>query len=144
MDDALVVSGGEGIGERNGDLEEACERQAPLGNEAVEGVTLHPLHGQEVDPVRFLHGVESHDVGMIEGGDRSGFTLEPLEPGGVGGRRRRKHLEGNSAVELRVLGEVHLTHAPRAELLDEAVVCEPSGGQGQRILLGCGESLAGC
>jgi hypothetical protein len=54
VDDALLVGGGERVGERGRDLEQPLEREPALGDDAVEGLSLDELHGQEVDAVGFL------------------------------------------------------------------------------------------
>jgi hypothetical protein len=37
------------------------------------------LHGEEVNAFRLLHGVDHHDVGMVERCQSLGFALKPLQ-----------------------------------------------------------------
>jgi len=58
---------------------------------------------------------------MIERGDGLGLALEAAPPL----RRRhlrRKHLQGDFARKLRVLGDKNLSHAASSELLEDVVV----------------------
>jgi hypothetical protein len=70
VDDALLVRGGEGLGERGPDRHQPLERHPALGDEPVEELALHHLHGQEVDASRILDGVDGDDARMVEGGER--------------------------------------------------------------------------
>ena len=59
----------------------------PSGMSAVERLALDELHGQEVDAVGFLDGVDGDDAGVVEGGERLRLAPEALEP-----LRARGHL----------------------------------------------------
>ena len=41
---------------------------------------LDELHRQEVHAVRFFHGVDGDDAGVVEGGERLRLAPEALEP----------------------------------------------------------------
>ena len=88
MDDALVVGGGESLGERRRDLEDPLDRHPALGDELVERLPLDELHGQEVDAVGLLDGVDGDDPGVVEGGEGLRLALEALEPLRAGGHLR--------------------------------------------------------
>ncbi len=110
MDDAFVVGRREGIGDRNGQVEELGE-QKPLGrNLLVEAHTVHALHHQNAPALELLDTVDGHDVGVVERSHRFGLAAEPLQALGVFGHLRRQHFEGHFAVELRVEGLVDLAH----------------------------------
>ena len=49
VDDALVVGGGQCLGERRGDLDDPLDRHPTLGDEAVERFALDQLHREEGD-----------------------------------------------------------------------------------------------
>jgi hypothetical protein len=52
---------------------------------------------------------------MIEAGDGFGFALEALFANGIRGELRGENLDGDGAVQPRILGAVHLSHPARAE-----------------------------
>ncbi len=54
MNDAFVVSGSEGLGERRGDVEDAVGREPARRNQPVERLAIDQLHREKVDAVRFL------------------------------------------------------------------------------------------
>ena len=83
MGDALLVGGSDGIGQSDGDVQEVIKRKAFLGDALAERLPLDELHGEEVEAVGFLYGVDGDDVGMVEGRHRLGFPLEPHEPLGA-------------------------------------------------------------
>ena len=66
MDDSLGVGGGQGVGERNGDLEDSVDRQATLGYRLRKRLAFDQLHGQEMDATGLLDRVDRDDVGMVE------------------------------------------------------------------------------
>ena len=59
--------------------------------------------------------MDVRDVRMIEGRQRLGFAREPCEAISVVGERVRQDFERDLAIELRVTGAVHLTHATFAD-----------------------------
>ena len=84
MDDAPVVSRGEGVDKGAGNVDDASEGQPVFRNEAVERLALDELHGQEVDAFMLFHGVERDDMRVVEGsvqrGPRAGNVREPARP----------------------------------------------------------------
>ncbi len=67
-----VVGGGEGL--EDGALEDPVDGPV-IGDEPVEGLALHRLHGQEVDAVAFLDGMDGDDAWVVEGTE--GLRLAP-------------------------------------------------------------------
>ena len=102
MDDAFVVRGCERVGKRVGDVEDPLDRQAALGNGAVERLALDELHGEEVDALGFLDREDRDDARMIEGGKGFGLASEALEAVGTCGHPGGQHLERHVAAESRV------------------------------------------
>ena len=124
MDDALVVRGGQSVGEAGGDVEESLERHAAFGYRPVERLAFDELHREEVDAVRLLDRVHAHDAGVVEGRESLGLALEALQALRVRGHLGRQHLEGDLAPELRVGGAVDLPHPAGADRGGDAVVRE--------------------
>jgi len=60
------------------------------------------------------HVKHRNNVGMIERRKRARFLLKTAEPCGVASERLRKNFQRNCAIQARVLGLVHLSHAARA------------------------------
>jgi len=96
----------------------------------VEGLTLDELHGQEVDAVRLLDGVDGDDPGVVEGGQRLRLPPEALDPLRARGHLGGQHLKGHVAPEPGFGGAVHLAHPARADRGGDAVVGEGPADQG--------------
>ena len=95
----LGVRGGQGVGERHGDLQELLERQAPGRDELREGLALDVLHGEEACAVGLFDRIDGDDVGMVEGGDRLDLAFEAGEALGVLGEGRRQRLQRHLAMQ---------------------------------------------
>ena len=108
----------------NRDLEELAEGEALRWQHLCECLSLHQLHRDEVHAVGFFDGVHRHDVGVIERRDGLGFSRESRATVGVIGQLRRQDLEGDLAIEPRVLGQIDLAHPARADLVQDLVVGE--------------------
>ena len=63
---------------------------------------------------------------MIERRDRPRLAREALAEGGVGGKRGRKHFDGDGALEPCVARFVHLAHSAGADLRDDLVRTQAS------------------
>jgi len=77
VDNFSFVGGADRIGERNGNLEELLEGHSLIGNEVRKRFPLHQFHRDEVDAVRLFDGVDSNNVGVVQGGERFSFALKP-------------------------------------------------------------------
>ena len=122
MDDALLVRGLEGRRDLRGVIEGGVERQGP-----AQGRPVHQLH----DEAAGLDGVDLRDVGMVEGGKRLGFALEPGEPVGVIGKRVGQPLDRHVALERGIAGAIDLAHAALADERHHDVRTD-SGTEGER------------
>ena len=92
MDDALLVRGGEGVGDLRPELHHLVERQRALLQAIRERFALEQLHHQEVR-VALVPDVEQRaDVGVVERGDRLRLALEAL----AGARRPARSRRGGS------------------------------------------------
>ena len=125
VDDALVVRGGQCVGDRERDRHQAFTGQTAVGNQSIERLTLDQLHREEVDAVRFLDRIDRDDVRMVEGGDGAGLALEAGEPVGIAGEIRGQHLERDLATELRVAGAIHFAHTACPERRSQHVMTKP-------------------
>ena len=122
MRDALLVGRRQGVGDRDRDRKKALQGHATVWNVARQVLAVDQLHGQEVEVSVFLDRVHGDDVGVTERGDRPCLAPEALETPGVVRHLGSEDLERHPPAELAVLGDVNLTHATLAELLDDAEV----------------------
>lgn len=59
--------------------------------------------------------VHAENVGMIQRSDCARFLLEAPRPVGIARKRLRQNFDGHRAVEARVAGTIHLSHAACAQ-----------------------------
>ena len=124
MDNALVVSSGERIGECAGNLENLLHRQAASADDAVERLALDQFHGEEVDVAGLFDGIDGNDVGMIERSYSAGFTLKTSQAVLILRHGRREHLDGNVTAEAGVAGAKDLAHPACSDRAEDLVLAE--------------------
>ncbi len=93
----------------------------PLRNQLRQRLPMHELHRDEMNTLGFFDGVDVNDVGVVERRNRLSFPLETV-PAFFGVHLPREDLEGYVPVELRVLGDIDLTHTATADFLVDLVV----------------------
>ena len=96
MDDVLLVRGLDAIDQLLDDGQRIVERHW-----ALQILALDVLHDEEVRP----DVIEMTDVGVVQRGDRPDLAREPIR------ELFRRDLDGDVAVEARVVGAIHLAHA---------------------------------
>ena len=116
------VRAAHGLSQRNRHVEETIQIETTFRDVLGEGLALHKLHRDEMDPVGLFDGMDGDDVGVLERGHGLGLALEALAALGVASELLGQHLERHVAVEPGVAGAVHLAHATLAELLDDLVM----------------------
>ena len=84
--------------------------------------------------------MDLRDVRMVERREDLRFALEPGQAIRIGGESFRQDLQGDIAVELRVVRPLHFAHAAFANLGGDLVVAE-SGADCERHLIGGHEAL---
>src|SRR5450755_276368 len=122
MGNAPSVGGANGICQSDRQVEKLIEGQPGFRNHLVQALPLHEFHCQEPDPVGLVDAVDGDDIGMIEGGDSLGLPLETVAEVGVRRQDYGKDLQGDFAVQLAILGEEDLAHAPSADLRQNLVM----------------------
>src|SRR5271163_2762761 len=107
MDDAFFMRRRQRVAQRAGKLDDLFEWESASGDQAVERLTFHQLHGEKVDAVAFLDRIDGDDVGMVELG--KGLRLAAKAPQSLGILRHlsRQYFERYIAAELRVGGAIH-------------------------------------
>ena len=109
---------GKRLRNRPGDFENPIDREASFGNRAVERLPLDEFHGEEVDTVGFVHGMDGDDVRVVA----RRRHVPRAESARAGPDRRHpggKDFERDVASELRVGRAVDLAHAACAEGSDD-------------------------
>ena len=124
MGDPGAVGAGDRIGQRDGDLQQARERQPLAGQQLRQSLSLDQLHRDEVNALGLFHRVQRHDVGVVQSGNGAGFPLETGPPVRIFGHLGRQHLQGDLSVQPGVLGDVDLAHPALTQAAEDFVVCE--------------------
>jgi len=122
MDDALGVRGVECVGDLDGKVEQPVRLKRLARDAMLEGLSFEQFHSDEGLAFVLINVVDRADVGMVERGRRLGLTLESLQGLPVLREFFRQELQGDGALELGVLGLIDHTHAPAAQLLQDAIV----------------------
>ena len=97
---------------------------SPPGDDAVEGLTLDELHGQEVDAAASSTEWSVTIFGWLSAATAPGLALEAGQAIRLGRHLGGQHLERHVATELGVGGAVDLAHAAGADRGGDPVVCE--------------------
>src|SRR5713101_1012562 len=96
--------------------------QRTAGNHWLQRHAIQEFHGYEGTAVLLANVVNRADVGMVQCGCGLGFALKTGECLRVTGNLLGQELEGDEAMQPRILGLVDNTHTASAQLLDDAVV----------------------
>lgn len=89
------------------------------------------LHYQVAHAILLADIVERADMGMIQAGNRFGFTLETLPAFGVGNPVGRQDFDRDGPVQAGIAGFVHFAHAAGAKGSENLVRAQPgAGGEG--------------
>ena len=99
--------------------------QGPVLNATAQGLPLEILQGHTGLAVLVAHGVDGHDVRMVEAGRGAGLEEEALHDGARAGVLAVDDLERHLAPELGVPGQVHLTHAASPDEAHDPEVVHP-------------------
>ena len=136
MHDAGAVRGGERLGDLTADLERLLDRQRPPRQALRQRLAFEELHDQEQSAADFdrqlADVIQRTDVRVLEPRDAAGFALESLAANRIAGERRRHDLDRDRAIETRVGGAIHLSHAALADQAEHFVGSKPSAGRQHR------------
>jgi hypothetical protein len=129
VDDSLLVSGLERLGDLAGDGEDLFEREGAALQPLGEILSLDELHDEGADTARLLEAVDRGDVGVLQLGEELRFALEARETLGVGGECLGQDLDRDLAPELRVGRPVDDPHPALAERAGDLVGSEAASGR---------------
>ena len=124
MEDALLMSDMEGIGDLQGQPRGVLRRQRPPQRRPLQELQ-HEIPRPDV--------VDLTDVRVVQRRDGARLLLEASDAVGVGITPRRQYLDGDVAAEARVVRAVDLAHSAPAEERHDVVRAEARPGrQGHR------------
>ena len=92
---------------------------ATAGEELSQAHPVHKLHDEEIQSIRPAKIMDGNDAGVIELGQRPGFTGEPFGKRGVISNRGRQDLERHDAVEFLLPCFIDRSHSAAADQFDE-------------------------
>jgi hypothetical protein len=122
MEDPVRVRRFECIRQLDAKFKNLCRGQRTARDQAVERHPFQELHRDEVPPVMLSDVVHHADVRMIDRRGGQSLALEPFDCAGIVRQLFREELQCDDAAQPGVLGLVDLSHAPRAQLLHDAVM----------------------
>src|SRR5579864_3534116 len=139
VNDAVFVSGDEGLGALHGNFEELLEGER-LAEALAQGLTLDIFHDQKNVPALFKSIVEGGNVGVIEAGSADSFAEEAATCGGIVAQGRSHAFEGNSTPQLSIASAIHFAHSASAQPLTDTEATDRGAGQGRNSSDGLRES----
>ena len=106
----------------------------------LESLSLDIFHHQ-IRQRLVLDAVDLHDVLVVDGRRRAGFSKEPLAGRRRGGQLRIHHLDGHGALELLIVGSEDEAKGSLTEHLDDLVMGQSPeqarfGGRSQEAQIG--------
>jgi hypothetical protein len=116
------MCGIERVGDLNAQIEYSFDLQRFAIDAMPERLPLQQFHGDEGSPIGLVNLVDRADVRVVQGGRSLGLPLETAESLCVVGEFVGKELQRYVATELEVFGLIHHTHAPAANLAEDAVM----------------------
>ena len=109
-------------GRLDGHVEDILDAHLPARDALAQGLALYDLCGYEARAVFVADLVDRDDVRVIERGGGAGFLLEAEQALVVFRELARQHLQSHPPPEPRVLRQIDITHAARANLLENSVM----------------------
>ena len=125
MSDAAVVGGGEAAQDSECEFHRFAQRQRSAVDPLAQGAAGEELGHDERRAAGRPDVVHRDDVGMIQGGRRPRFLLEPRDAVGIVGHRRGQNLDGDVAMQSGIDRAVDLAHPAFAERAANLVGPEP-------------------
>ena len=119
MEDALLMSDMEGIGNLHGHARGVLRRHRPTQRRPFQ---------EFQDEIPRPDVVNLADVRVVQRRDGARLLLEAADPVGVGVITRRQYLDGNVPAEARVVGALDLSHSAPAEQRHDVVRAEAGPG----------------
>src|ERR1035441_7965828 len=115
MHHAFVMRCGKPLGELRRIFDRLPLRHRGVVHFFAQGLTVEKLADHIRRSLVLPDVVHAENVGMIQRRDRARFLLEAPQPVGITRKRLRQNFDGYLAVEARVAGTIHLSHAAGAQ-----------------------------
>ena len=110
---------GQAVSDLDGVAQGLTQLESATADQAFQGVAAHELHHDHVTIAFACDVVDGDDVGVLECGGGAGLLLESAAALRVGQAVRWEDLQGDVAVQTRVMGPVHDAHAALADLFED-------------------------
>ena len=128
MDDPVRVSGGERLRNRQGKLTKLMKRKRAPPGLVAQRAAVDPFEDEKRPSVGLADIVDRQNIGVVQRGQRSRLTTQPIAVFGAEARGVRHELQGDIAAETVVMRPVHHAHAALADSIDHAVVLKAVAG----------------
>ena len=130
MNDAVLMSGHEGLGALQGDIEELLQSER-VAQTLAQSFARDVFHNQKDFLALLKDVIDGGNVRIVEAGGALGLAEEAAAANGVVAQGGSHALEGDNAAELAVAGAIHLAHSPAAQPLTDAEAADRQAGQGR-------------
>jgi hypothetical protein len=122
MDEAVLVGGGQSLGDLPADAQDVGEGQHRLALQpGVEGFALQQRHGQVGDAAVLAYLQDADDVVVLQTGDRLGFAQEAPPRRRTGRQPWPQYLQGDQPQQFGLFGLEDDPHAAGAEDFQDPV-----------------------
>ena len=115
MNDALLVCRFERVRDLLRNHQRFGQRNRPLRDAIGERRPVDELHHERTHAARLLEAVNVRDVRVVQRREQLRFAAETREALGIVRDRWQQDLDGDVAIQLRVVGPIDLAHAADAE-----------------------------
>jgi hypothetical protein len=140
VDNSRSVGGAESIGNLHGIPQRLGQSEPLARNQLVQSLTRDIFHDDEVEAGVARDVVNRNNVRVVQGGRRLSFLHKTAFAFWICDLLRRKNLQRDSPVEMRVLRLIHHSHTTLAELVQDAVMRNRTTGHLRSSLL-CAPNL---
>ncbi len=114
MDNPVTVRRGQGVGELGTGIEDFVHREAGPSKLFAPGAAFHVLIDNKASLAPLDKIINSSDTWMAQGGSCAGFGRKAKAQLRVVSRIGWKHLQGNEAIQARVIGAENDSHTAAA------------------------------
>lgn len=128
VNDAALVRCRDSGGDLRPDAEGIVQRKRAVPKAITQALSGDQLHGDEAEPILGADLEDGGDVGVIECRCGLGLLHEAAHAVGRFFGALAEHLDRNFALEVVVVGEVHLAHSASAEERSHFVPAEVRAG----------------
>src|SRR5688572_14441505 len=135
MDDALLVRGLERVCDLSRVLERLGQRNRPARDPLRERLAVDQSQNECTDALALLDTEDGADVWMIQARQYAGLSLEASQPIGIGGKRRRQHLDRDVAPEPGVAGAIHFAHSADTDPFTHEIHAEPMADKATAVIV---------